>query len=63
VLLAVLKNVLFGPLITNVFRPVTEGAQHVPDNGAAIIASIICPLRTGCSCRLRWIAEQPLSPT
>jgi hypothetical protein len=29
VLLAVLKNVLLGPVIPKVFRPVTEGAQHV----------------------------------
>jgi hypothetical protein len=39
VLLAVLKNALLGPLVTKVFRPLTEGAQHVPDKGAAIIAS------------------------
>jgi 1-acyl-sn-glycerol-3-phosphate acyltransferase len=35
----VLKNVLLGPAITKVFRPITEGVQHVPDQGAAIIAS------------------------
>jgi 1-acyl-sn-glycerol-3-phosphate acyltransferase len=35
----VLKNVLLGPAITKVFRPITEGAQHVPNTGAAIIAS------------------------
>ena len=34
-----LKNVLLGPVITKVFNPIQEGAQHVPDEGAAIIAS------------------------
>jgi 1-acyl-sn-glycerol-3-phosphate acyltransferase len=34
-----LKNVLLGPVITKVFHPIQEGAQHVPDEGAAIIAS------------------------
>ena len=35
----VLKNVLLGPAVTKIFRPKTEGARHVPDKGAAIIAS------------------------
>jgi 1-acyl-sn-glycerol-3-phosphate acyltransferase len=35
----ILKNVLLGPAITKVFRPITEGVQHVPDQGAAVIAS------------------------
>jgi 1-acyl-sn-glycerol-3-phosphate acyltransferase len=35
----VLKNVLLGPAITKIFRPISEGARHVPDEGAAIIAS------------------------
>jgi 1-acyl-sn-glycerol-3-phosphate acyltransferase len=35
----VLKNVFLGPAITKVFRPITEGVEHVPDEGAAIIAS------------------------
>jgi 1-acyl-sn-glycerol-3-phosphate acyltransferase len=35
----VLKNVLLGPAITKIFRPISEGARHVPDKGAAIIAS------------------------
>jgi 1-acyl-sn-glycerol-3-phosphate acyltransferase len=35
----VLKNVLLGPAITKVFRPIAEGAQHVPNTGPAIIVS------------------------
>jgi 1-acyl-sn-glycerol-3-phosphate acyltransferase len=35
----VLKNVLLGPAITKIFRPMSEGSEHVPDKGAAIIAS------------------------
>ena len=35
----VLKHVLLGPAITKIFRPIHEGEEHVPDNGAAIIAS------------------------
>jgi len=34
-----LKNVLLGPAITKIFRPIHEGAENVPDKGAAIIAS------------------------
>ncbi len=34
-----LKWVLVGPLLKLVFRPHTEGAEHVPDEGAAILAS------------------------
>ena len=33
------KNVLLGPGIKRVFRPVVEGADHVPEDGPAIIAS------------------------
>jgi 1-acyl-sn-glycerol-3-phosphate acyltransferase len=33
------KNVLFGPGIKRIFRPVVEGAENVPGHGAAIIAS------------------------
>ena len=35
----VLKNVLLGPVITKIFRPIHEGTENVPDQGAAIIAS------------------------
>jgi 1-acyl-sn-glycerol-3-phosphate acyltransferase len=34
-----LKNVLLGPAIGKIFRPVHEGTEHVPERGAAIIAS------------------------
>jgi len=34
-----LKWVLIGPLLKMVFRPQTEGAEHVPDEGPAILAS------------------------
>ena len=34
-----LKWVLLGPLLKLVFRPQTEGAEHVPAEGAVIIAS------------------------
>ena len=34
-----LKWVLVGPLLKLVFRPVVEGAERVPDEGAAILAS------------------------
>ena len=34
-----LKNVLLGPAITRIFRPIHEGAEHVPDEGAGIVAS------------------------
>ena len=34
-----LKNVLLGPAITKIFRPIHEGTENVPDQGAAIIAS------------------------
>jgi len=34
-----LKNVLLGPAITKIFRPIHEGAENVPEKGAAIIAS------------------------
>jgi 1-acyl-sn-glycerol-3-phosphate acyltransferase len=33
------KNILFGPGIKRVFRPVVEGAENVPQQGPAIIAS------------------------
>jgi 1-acyl-sn-glycerol-3-phosphate acyltransferase len=35
----VLKNVLLGPGINKVFRPVTDGAENVLGTGAAIVAS------------------------
>ena len=34
-----LKFFALGPLLKVVFRPQTEGARHVPDNGPAILAS------------------------
>ncbi len=34
-----LKWVLVGPLLRLIFRPQTEGAEHVPEEGAAILAS------------------------
>jgi 1-acyl-sn-glycerol-3-phosphate acyltransferase len=34
-----LKWVLIGPVLRVVFRPHTEGAEHVPDEGPAILAS------------------------
>ncbi len=34
-----LKNVLLGPVIDKIFRPIHEGTENVPDQGAAIIAS------------------------
>jgi 1-acyl-sn-glycerol-3-phosphate acyltransferase len=34
-----LKWVFVGPLLKLIFRPHTEGADHVPDEGAAILAS------------------------
>jgi 1-acyl-sn-glycerol-3-phosphate acyltransferase len=34
-----LKNVLLGPVITRIFRPIQEGIENVPDKGPAIIAS------------------------
>ena len=35
----VLKNVLLGPAISRIFRPTEEGAENVPERGAAILAS------------------------
>jgi 1-acyl-sn-glycerol-3-phosphate acyltransferase len=35
----VLRNVLLGPAVTKIFRPIHEGIENVPDKGAAIIAS------------------------
>jgi 1-acyl-sn-glycerol-3-phosphate acyltransferase len=34
-----LKNVLLGPAINRIFRPIHEGTANVPDEGAAIVAS------------------------
>jgi 1-acyl-sn-glycerol-3-phosphate acyltransferase len=34
-----LKNVLLGPAITRIFRPIHEGTENVPDEGAGIVAS------------------------
>lgn len=34
-----LKSVLLGPVLRLIFRPWTDGAQHVPAHGAAILAS------------------------
>ena len=33
-----LKNVVFGPAITRIFRPIQEGTENVPAEGAAIVA-------------------------
>ena len=33
-----LRHVVLGPLVTRLFRPVEEGADHVPAEGAAILA-------------------------
>ncbi|MFD4630914.1 lysophospholipid acyltransferase family protein [Streptomyces sp. NPDC058284] len=33
-----LKHVILGPLLRLMFRPRIEGLEHVPDNGAAIVA-------------------------
>jgi 1-acyl-sn-glycerol-3-phosphate acyltransferase len=35
----VLKNVLLGPPIRKIFRPIEEGIENVPETGPAIIAS------------------------
>src|SRR3954453_16048221 len=35
----VLKNVLVGPPVKRVFRPIVVGADNIPDTGPAIIAS------------------------
>jgi len=35
----VLKNLLLGPAISRIFRPTEEGAENVPESGAAILAS------------------------
>ncbi|GAA1852828.1 1-acyl-sn-glycerol-3-phosphate acyltransferase [Microlunatus capsulatus] len=35
----VLKNVLLGPAIDKIFRPVAEGVENVPSTGPAILAS------------------------
>ena len=35
----VLRNVVLGPAITKIFRPIQEGTENVPEQGAAIIAS------------------------
>ncbi|MCX4450454.1 lysophospholipid acyltransferase family protein [Streptomyces sp. NPDC087866] len=34
----VLKYVVLGPVLRLLFRPVIEGAEHIPDDGAAIVA-------------------------
>ena len=34
-----LKNVLLGPAITRLFRPIQEGIENVPEQGPAIVAS------------------------
>jgi len=39
VLYNLLKYVLLGPWLRLIFRPIVEGREHVPDHGAAIIAS------------------------
>jgi 1-acyl-sn-glycerol-3-phosphate acyltransferase len=39
VLYWVLKYALLGPWLRLLFRPQAEGAEYVPDSGAAIIAS------------------------
>jgi 1-acyl-sn-glycerol-3-phosphate acyltransferase len=35
----VLQNVLVGPPVKRLFRPIVEGAEHVPPTGPAILAS------------------------
>jgi 1-acyl-sn-glycerol-3-phosphate acyltransferase len=35
----VLKNLVLGPAITKIFRPLEEGVENVPETGAAILAS------------------------
>ena len=35
----VLKNLVLGPAVSRIFRPVEEGAANVPEEGAAILAS------------------------
>jgi 1-acyl-sn-glycerol-3-phosphate acyltransferase len=35
----VLKNLVLGPAVSRIFRPVEEGAENVPEHGAAILAS------------------------
>jgi 1-acyl-sn-glycerol-3-phosphate acyltransferase len=35
----VLKYIVVGPMLKLIFRPVVEGREHVPDEGAVIIAS------------------------
>ncbi|THA62614.1 1-acyl-sn-glycerol-3-phosphate acyltransferase [Streptomyces sp. A0958] len=34
----VLKHVVLGPVLRLLFRPVIEGVEHIPDDGAAIVA-------------------------
>src|SRR6188472_1288393 len=34
-----LKNVILGPAVRKLFRPIVEGAENVPDTGPAILAS------------------------
>jgi 1-acyl-sn-glycerol-3-phosphate acyltransferase len=35
----VLRHVVLGPVVTRIFRPVVEGTENVPEDGAAILAS------------------------
>lgn len=35
----VLKNLMLGPAISKIFRPIEEGMENVPETGAAILAS------------------------
>lgn len=35
----VLKRIILGPILRVLFRPWVEGAEHVPESGAAIFAS------------------------
>ena len=39
VVLLVLKTVVLGPILRLLFRPWVEGAENIPDDGAAILAS------------------------
>jgi len=34
-----LKNLLLGPAVAKIFRPIEEGTDNVPERGAAILAS------------------------
>jgi 1-acyl-sn-glycerol-3-phosphate acyltransferase len=35
----VLRHIVLGPMVDKIFRPIEEGAENVPETGAAIVAS------------------------